>query len=84
MYPDQHTLISFSLSNQTDQKLSLNLDHLNRNHDGLKHDDMNDSNHLSSNNNNNSNIISLMNFPSTTKNVSIVNIPKCDYVRMSS
>ncbi|CAH8601223.1 unnamed protein product [Schistosoma margrebowiei] len=83
LYPDQHILISLSLPNQTDQKLSSNLDHLNRNNDGLQHDDMNDRNHLS-NNNNNSNIISLKNFPSTTKHVSIVNIPKCDYVRMSS
>ncbi|CAH8600939.1 unnamed protein product [Schistosoma curassoni] len=84
LYPDQHTLISFSLPNQTDQKLSLNFDYLNRNNDGLQHDDMNDRNHLSNNNNNNDNIISLKNFPSTTKNVSIVNIPKCDYVRLSS
>ncbi|CAH8610722.1 unnamed protein product, partial [Schistosoma haematobium] len=53
LYADEHTLISFSLPNQTDQKLSLNLDHLNRNNDGLQHDDMNDRNHLSNNNNNN-------------------------------
>ncbi|VDP03933.1 unnamed protein product [Schistosoma margrebowiei] len=82
LYPDQHILISLSLPNQTDQKLSSNLDHLNRNNDGLQYDDMNERNHLSSSNNNN--IISFKNFPSTTKHVSIVNIPKCDYVRMSS
>ncbi|CAH8611138.1 unnamed protein product [Schistosoma haematobium] len=82
LYPNQHILISLSLPNQTDQKLSSNLDHLNRNNDGLQHDDMNDRNHLSGSHNNN--IISFENFPSTTKHVSIVNIPKCDYVQMSS
>ncbi|VDP07081.1 unnamed protein product [Schistosoma margrebowiei] len=73
LYLDPYILISLSLPNQTDQNLSSN---------GLQHDDMNDRNHLSSNNNNN--IISFRNFPSTTKHVCIVSTFKCDYVQTSS
>ncbi|CAH8611123.1 unnamed protein product [Schistosoma haematobium] len=63
------------------RKDKLEADHLNRNNDGLQHDDMDDRNHLINDNNN---IISFKDFPSTTKHVSIVNIPKCDYVQTSS